>query len=122
MKEPGEFGILLDDLSLDMIFTSWRDIQNLKIEFGSLKGEYRVKLRFFEEELFDGIVTREFRTVFHPSPSSCRYKNTNLYRLRVDLENLSDIDTAKDPFHLSIRPERKFSVTDSETFPSSSTH
>jgi len=122
MKEPGEFEILLDDLSLDMIFTSWRDIQNLKIGFGSLKGEYRVKLQFFEEELFDGIVTREFRTVFHPSPSSCRYKNTNLYRLRVDLENLSDIDTAKDPFHLSIRPERKFSVTDSETFPSSSTH
>ncbi|MDH5203898.1 MAG: hypothetical protein OEW69_11680 [Nitrospirota bacterium] len=106
MKEPGKFEILLDSLFLDMNFTSWREIENLEIEFGSLKGEYRIRLRFFEEELFDGIVSRELRTLFHPSPSSYHYKNTNLYRLRVDLENLSDTDTAKDPFHLSIRPIR----------------
>ncbi len=106
MKEPGEFELLLDDLSLDMNFTSWREIENLEFAFGSSKGEYRIRLRFFEEELFDGVITREFKTFFYPSPSSYHYKNTNLYRLRIDIENLSDIDTDKNPFLLSIRPVR----------------
>ena len=104
--EPGRFTITKDDHDLDLHFTSWREIQNLKIEFGSLDGKYQVNLRYFDQELFSGIVNQEMKTLVQSSPSPYRYKNTNLYRLSIEIKNLSDISTAENPFLLILQPVR----------------
>jgi hypothetical protein len=109
--EPGRFTITKDNHSLDLHFTSWRKIENLKIEFGSLEGEYRVRLRFFDQELHSGIVSQEMKTLVQSSPPSYRYKNSNLYRLSLEIENLSDISTAENPFLLILQPVRQGKIS-----------
>ncbi|UCE40986.1 MAG: hypothetical protein JSV17_16345 [Candidatus Aminicenantes bacterium] len=104
--EPGRFTITKDHHALDLHFTSWREIENLKIEFGSLEGKYQVNLKFFDQKLYSGIVSREMKTLVQSSPSSYRYKNTNLYRLSIEIKNLSDISTARNPFLLNFQPIR----------------
>jgi hypothetical protein len=110
-EEPGRFTITKDNHSLDLHFTSWRKIENLKIEFGSLEGEYRVRLRFFDQDLHSGIVSREMKTLVQSSLPSYRYKNTNLYRLSIEIENLSDISTAENPFLLILQPIRQGEIS-----------
>ena len=105
-SEPGRFTITKDDHTLDLHFTSWRKIENLKIEFGSSKGEYQVNLRFFDQELFSGIVSQEMKMLVKSSPPQYRFKNTNLYRLSIAIKNLSDISTAENPFLLILQPVR----------------
>ncbi len=105
-EEPGRFTITKDHHALDLYFTSWRELENLEIEFGSLEGEYRVRLEFFDDRLFSGIVSQEMKTIGLPSPPSYRFKNTNLYGLRIEIQNLSDISTAANPFLLTLQPVR----------------
>jgi hypothetical protein len=104
--EPGRFTITKDVHALDLPFTSWRKLENLEIEFGSSAGIYRVTLRFFDQELFSGIVSREMKTVAVSSPPSYPFKNTNFYLLNIAIENLSEIDTADNPFLLILQPVR----------------
>ena len=104
--EPGRFTITKDEHAQDLPFTSWRKLENLDVEFGSLKGEYRVDLKFFDEELFSGFVSREMKTLTLSSPPSYSYKNTNLYMLSIAIKNLSDTDTAENPFLLILQPIR----------------
>jgi hypothetical protein len=104
--EPGRFTITKDHHALDLHFTSWRKIQNLKIELGSLDGEYQVDLEYFDQELFSGIVNQEMKTFVLSSPSSYQFKNTNLYRLSFEIKNLSAISTAENPFLLILQPVR----------------
>jgi hypothetical protein len=105
-EEPGRFTITKDDHSLDLHFTSWRKIENLRIEFGSLIGEYHVNLMFFDQELFSGTVAQKMKTLELSSPPRYPYKNTNLYRLSIEIENLADIPAAENPFVLTLRPLR----------------
>lgn len=105
--EPGRFTITKDDHTLDLHFTSWRTIENLKIGFGSLEASYKVRLRFFDQELYDGIVAHEMKTLVLSSPPFYRFKNSNLYRLSIEIKNLSDISTAENPFLLILQPVRQ---------------
>jgi hypothetical protein len=105
--EPGRFTITKDDHVANLYFTSWREIENLKIEFGSLEGEYLVKLRFFDQDLFSGIVTGEMKTIVLSSLPRYRFKNANLYGISIDIKNRSpDISTAENPFLLILQPVR----------------
>jgi len=105
-NEPGEFIIIKDNHRLDLHFTSWRKLENLQVDFGSLEGEYRVLLEFFDEKLYEGVVSEELKSLLLSSPPSYRYKHTNLYRLSVEIENRSEISTAEFPFLFTLQPVR----------------
>jgi hypothetical protein len=104
--EPGRFTITKDVHALDLHFTSWREIENLKIEFGSLAGKYQVNLKLFDQEIFAGIINKKMETLVKSSLPRYRFKNTNLYRLSIAIKNLSDISTAENPFLLTLQPVR----------------
>lgn len=108
MKEdqPGRFLITKDNHKLDLYFTSWRKLQNLQVDFGSMEGTYQVRLEFFDEELFRGTVSRELKSLLVASPPSYAYKHTNLYMLSINIENRSEISTAEFPFLLTLLPVR----------------
>lgn len=105
-EEPGRFTITKDVHTLNLPFTSWRKLANLEVQFGSMEGEYSVELRFFDRELFSGKVSREMKKSLISSPASYSFKNTNLYMLSIAIENLSDVDTAENPFLLILEPNR----------------
>lgn len=105
-NEPGKFTIIKDNHSLDLHFTSWRKLQNLRVDIGSTQGEYLVELEFFDEKVYEGVVSEETISFLLPSPPYYRYKHTNLYRLSIEIRNQSGISTADFPFLLSLQPER----------------
>jgi hypothetical protein len=105
-NEPGRFIITKDNHRLDLFFTSWRKIESLQVDFGSTKGDYRVVLEFFDEKIYEGVVSEEVKSLLLPSPHSYRYRHTNLYLLSIEIENRSGISTAEFPFLLTVLPVR----------------
>jgi hypothetical protein len=104
MVEPGKFHLPRDNRDYIFHFTSWRKIKEFKIDFGSLDGEFDVDLRFFDLVLFKGEISHKFKKLRLPSPSSYRFKNTNLYRLSIHLKRKSGVIAFSKPFLFSIQP------------------
>jgi len=104
MREPGKFFLLQDNRSYNFHFTSWRKIQKIQIEFGSLEGDYQVELSIFDELLFRGKTSKEIKTLISVSPPTYRLKKKNLYSLSLDLKNISDVVTPLNPYFFSIQP------------------
>lgn len=106
MVEPGRFMLHEADRAYIFYFTSWREIGEFEIIFGSEAGDYAVALTVFDHGIFDGTVKREIRTVSLPSPPHYPWKNVHLYRISIQLDRLSDVSTAENPFLFHIRPVR----------------
>jgi len=107
MIEPGKFLLPDDNRAYVFNFTSWRRIEKFRLDFGSLKGDYCVKIKYFDSELFQGYTNREIKTLyFSPSPSY-RLKQSNMYRISIYLEKRSGPMTHEDPYVFSILPSRR---------------
>jgi len=104
MREPGKFYLSEADRFYSFYFTSWRKIQKIKIELGSLEGDYQVELRIFDELLFRGKTTKEIKTLVSSSPPLYRLKSKYLYSLRLDLKNISEVSTVRYPYFFAIQP------------------
>lgn len=104
MKEPGKFFLGEANRPYTFCFTSWRKIKNFEIEFGSFKGDYSFDFTLFDQRVFEGKTIKEIKTFVYPSPPLYRFKNVNLYQITIYLENLSEVDTAQNPYFFSILP------------------
>jgi len=104
LVEPGKFHLPRDHRAYIFYFTSWRKIEECQIDFGSLDGEFDVDLRLFDFVLFKGEVSHKFKTLRISSLYSYRFKNTNLYRLSIQLERKSGVIAFSKPFLFSIQP------------------
>ncbi len=104
MVEPGKFHLPRDNRPYVFHFTSWREIKEFRMDFGSTEGTFDVNLRFFDYELHKGDITPEVKTLYLPSPTSYRLKNTNLYRLSIYLKRKSGVISFSKPFLFAIRP------------------
>jgi len=104
MVEPGIFHLPRDNRPYVFHFTSWREIKEFRIDFGSTEGTFDVNLSFFDYELYKGDTTPAVRTLYLPSPTSYRLKNTNLYRLSIYLKRKSGVISFSKPFLFSVLP------------------
>lgn len=104
MREQGKFLLSKDNHTYLFTFTSWRELRDIGLEFGSLEGRYKISVRLFDQILFEGETNRQIKTLNAASPPSYRYKKTNLYRMRVDLVNLSENVTPDNPYFFTISP------------------
>lgn len=104
MVEPGRFLLREDNRSYVFYFTSWREVQKFEVELGSLAGDYSVELSLFDEKKFMGRTEREVKTLSLAFPARYRLKNSNLYRITIHLERLSEVSTPENPYLFSIRP------------------
>jgi hypothetical protein len=78
----------------------------LKVEYGSSKGDYELRLGFFDEPEFDETTRREIKDRILESPPAYRWKKFNLYRLGIHLEKKSDVETGLNPYLLGFQPVR----------------
>jgi hypothetical protein len=106
MREPAKFSLLEDNRDYDFTFASWRKIQKLKLEFGSLAGDYLLRFRFFDEPEMEEKTGKEIRTAVFESPPAYRRKNLFLYKVSIHLERKSDVRTVLNPYVFAIRPVR----------------
>lgn len=106
MREPAKFSLLEDNRDYDFTFVSWRKIQKLKVEFGSLAGDYLLRLRFFDQPVMEEKTGKEVRTAVFESPPAYHRKNLFLYKVSIHLERQSDVRTVLNPYVFAIRPVR----------------
>lgn len=104
MKGPGKFFLGESNRAYTFCFTSWRKIKKLEIEFGSLEGDYSLNLSLFDKKVFTEKTSEQIKIYVYPSPPLYRLKNVNLYEITIYLENLSKVDTARNPYLFSILP------------------
>jgi len=104
MIEPGIFHLPRDNRPYTFHFTSWRKIEEFRMDFGSKDGIFDVELSFFDHILYKGETTQAIETLRFSPPSSYQYKNSNLYRLRIFLKRKSGVIAFSKPFLFSILP------------------
>jgi hypothetical protein len=106
MTAPGVFDLIEENRPYSFYFTSWRELPDLQVDFGSEKGVYAVNIKYFDKTLFRGQTEEEIKTFRFPSVHPYTLKQQNLYHISIFLENKSDIDIRKHPYRFSILPIR----------------
>jgi hypothetical protein len=106
MTSPGAFDLLEDNRSYSFYFSSWREIPELCLDFGSESGVYEAEIKYFDKTIFRGETEHEIKTLHFPPDPPYKLKNRNLYNIILFLENKSDIETVKFPYRFSILPIR----------------
>lgn len=106
MTSPGVFDLIEENRLYSFYLSSWRQIPEFRIDFGSEKGTYSVNIKYFDATVFQGQTDTEMKTYQVLSLPSYALKKKRLYHLSIFLENLSDFDTAQHPYRFSILPPR----------------
>ena len=88
------------------LFSSRRPLDEVKIAYGSEKGEYGVTARFFDLPLFEDRTILERKEFVLAPPAFYRVKGFYLYEIEVDLVKYSTESMQIDPYFLSITPVR----------------
>jgi hypothetical protein len=88
------------------IFSSRRPLEEMKIAYGSEKGEYGVVARFFDLPLFEDRTILEKKELVLEPPAAYRVKGLYLYEVEVDLVKYSAENMQIDPYSFSVTPVR----------------
>jgi hypothetical protein len=105
MTEPGRFRIPADRREYVFHFTSWRKIERLELDFGSEVGDYFVKIRQFDSDVYQGTTTGGIETFSLSEPVFYGYRSAYLYRISIFLERRSAVSITENPFTFAITPK-----------------
>jgi hypothetical protein len=86
----GVFNLHAYGRTYNFFFTSRRPLKSLRLEIGPRQGSAPLRLEMFDLPLYEGRVSGEPQTIEVADPPSYRFKNTNLYLLRVTLRKPAD--------------------------------
>ena len=102
-KKTGEL-YLHQEKSYKVFFSARRKLEQVTIVFGSEKGEYEARLRFFDLPLFEGRTSFEKKELRLSPRAYYSFKNLFLYELDLTLGKHSSESMLVDPYLLSIFP------------------
>ena len=102
-QPPGKLYLHFEK-SYRLLFQADSDLDRLHLEFGSAKGEYGVRVRFFDRTVFDGRIDRGTRSVDLPNPAFYPNGRFRLYEVDVSLRHFSEENMLDEPFLLRIVP------------------
>ena len=85
-------------------FSSKAPLEKIKILFGSEKGEYEVKMTFFDLPLYEGKTTHEKKELVLSPPARYQLKNLCLYEVNITLKKFSSENMLIDPYYFYIEP------------------
>ncbi len=103
LKESGDFYLHLEK-PYRLLFASRRELEAVKLRFGSETGEYDLEMRQFDLPLWKGSLAYEVREfVFRPA-AAYRLRNLNLYEIDLRLVQRSAESMLLDPFLFQVIP------------------
>jgi hypothetical protein len=106
MEAPVSFALFQDDRDYDFFFATQNRLANLNVEFGSLHGDYELRLRMADDPVFAVTTRRQLLTRTIALPPAYRWKRWFLYFLLIRLDRKSDVRTAVTPYQFALRPDR----------------
>jgi hypothetical protein len=106
MGDPAKFAILQDNRDYNFYFTTNKPLDKLDVEFGSLDGDYSLRVLLADAPAFTVTTHREIMIRTIDIPTEYRWKGLSLYRLSIRLDKISDVRTAVTPYLFNLRPGR----------------
>ena len=106
MSEPARFDVSQDNRSYDFYFSSAQALEKIDVEFGSTQGDYTLRLNMADTPIFAVTTHREVMTRTIESPPAYPWKGLNLYRVTIQLDRTSDVNTGVNPYLFALRPGR----------------
>jgi hypothetical protein len=103
--EPGRFQLREDNRPYRFNFVTEKPVRELKIFFGSTRGDYPCQIKIFDEAVFRGETAREIRTLDLPDPPSYQLRTGSYYELTFYLGKAAGVQTELNPYHLEIIPD-----------------
>lgn len=103
IKPPADL-YLHQEKSYTILFNTKARLEKLRLAFGSDKGEFDVRIRYFDLPVFEGRVSRETREIELETPACYPNRNLYLYGFEVRLRKLSDENMLTNPFLVRFIP------------------
>ena len=104
-KKMSEF-YLHREKSYTFLFSSRSELEKIRLNFGSEKGDYEVSMRFFDLPLFEGRTSYEKKELLVTPPAHYTFKKLRLYEIRLELKKLSSESMLVDPYFFQVLPEK----------------
>jgi len=103
IKPSGDL-YLHQEKNYTILFNTKTRFERLRLAFGSDKGEFDVRIRYFDLPVFEGRVSRETREIELRTPACYPNRNLYLYGFEVRLRKLSDEVMLTNPFLVRFIP------------------
>ncbi|NMD11833.1 MAG: hypothetical protein GYA74_11730, partial [Acidobacteria bacterium] len=104
-KKEGEMYLHFEK-SYRFVFASRRKLGNIRLAYGSRKGEHEIRMTCFDSPLLEDATAREIKeTVFAPR-AAYRLRDLYLYEIGLTLKKHSGENLLVDPYLLKITPLR----------------
>jgi len=104
-KESGDFYLHFEK-TYTFIFGSRKKLEKVKLLFGSDKGEYEVKMTFFDLPVFEGKTGYETKEMILEPAAFYPLKNLFLYEITLGLTHRSSESMLIDPYYFQVIPWR----------------
>ncbi|MGB7295113.1 MAG: hypothetical protein WBC70_05935 [Candidatus Aminicenantales bacterium] len=105
LKDSGDFYLHLEK-SYRLLFASRKNLEAVKLRFGSKAGEYDLEIRQFDLPLWKGSTAFEVREVVFRPAAAYRLRNLHLYETDLRLIHRSAESMQLDPFLFQVLPWR----------------
>lgn len=102
-KESGDFYLHFEK-SYRFVFSSRTKLERVKLLFGSDKGEYDVRMTFFDLPFFEGQTAFEKKEILLEPVAFYRLKNFFLYEINISLRHRSSESMLVDPYVFQVIP------------------
>ena len=89
-----------------ILFSSRRELDEIKIGYGSEKGEYEVKTCFFDLPLFEDRTVLQIKEIPFKLPACYLQNGLYIYEIDVEIKKHSAENMLIDPYFFSIMPAR----------------
>lgn len=104
MEAPGRFLLTRDGRSFSFFFSSSREFQRIRIEFGTAGADDSVDLHGYDFPLFQGRTGGGIRRLEWTPQPVYHWKNSALYQIRIHWDRMSGPPAEETPFLLTITP------------------
>ncbi len=101
---PGKFQLREDNRAYRISFATERPLEELKISFGSTRGDYACEMKVFDETFFQGETVKEIKSISLPRPPRYRLKKASYYELTFYLGKGAGVQTELTPYLFTITP------------------
>ncbi|TET22780.1 MAG: hypothetical protein E3J76_04515 [Candidatus Aminicenantes bacterium] len=105
-KKMAEFYLHREN-SYKILFSSRTKLEKIKFTFGSEKGEYEVRLSFFDLSIFDGKTSYEKKELIFSPSAYYPFKKLFLYEININLKKLSSESMPVDPYFFQVIPMKE---------------
>ena len=104
--DPGKFLLPEDNRPYHFLFTSRREFEKIRIEFGSTSGSYKVGLSMFDHGVFEGKTEKEAKSLDVAPPPAYKLNGANLYWLTITIGKGEGVRTSQSPYIFSFSPKK----------------